>query len=354
MGKNQHFVPQFYFRLFSQDGANIQLYNLKSQKQFTGPFKSQASSAHFYSKNKAIEDNLSRIESSHATLVHKIIKDEHLVNLSKEDDFHLRMFIAILHNRTYRRRKETEEQVQFVLDYIRDSILIQDAGRRLSQKSDLKIEWQGASLLPLLFGMTSNYLIQDLKMILVINHTPIEFIFSDAPIILHNTYFNIRGSRGFQSLGLQIFCPLNPKFMLLLYDTECYNLKNLTGSTLIIDSVNDINAINSLQFFYCLENIYFADIVQFSNIIKLYTQNSNGITKRILTCKTIYKGKKGKNSYSELLRFSSSSIDYNLYLSFIYLNPSVKYRNCRNYKIIESYERLKKDLENSKKDRTPH
>lgn len=53
--KNQHFVPQFYFRLFSIDKKRIEIFNKTKGVHKTGSIKGQCSSNYFYSKNLKIE-----------------------------------------------------------------------------------------------------------------------------------------------------------------------------------------------------------------------------------------------------------------------------------------------------------
>ena len=103
-------------------------------------------------------------------------------------------------------------------------------------------------------------------MVLLINNSEFDFIASDNPIVLFNSYFNKvqdRGVIGLQSPGLQIFFALNNKLALLLYDVKCYSTGERRHqedfSTISVNSIDDIDSINSLQILNCDENVFFSN-----------------------------------------------------------------------------------------------
>jgi hypothetical protein len=70
-------------------------------------------------------------------------------------------------------------------------------------------------------------LLLDLHNKLLINKTSVEFITSDHPIVMYNQLLTFRtfGSNcGVACKGLQIFYPLDPKKVLMLYDGQIYRV----------------------------------------------------------------------------------------------------------------------------------
>jgi Protein of unknown function (DUF4238) len=96
-----------------------------------------------------------------------------------------------------------------------------------------------------------------------VNETSAEFITSDNPVIAHNQYcegIKYRGVLGWGCVGIQIFVPVSPRHLLLLYDAKVYAIETNDGrrSSRIID-VAEIRNINSFQIVTARENIYFRD-----------------------------------------------------------------------------------------------
>lgn len=108
--KNQHYVPQFYQRNFSDDGKTVGTYLLKQKKYIPkSSIKNQASEDYFYSKdNKKIEDALGDIEAM-ADAVIKDIARNPKGKISKQDGYTLYVFTMLQLGRTLYRTNELEE-----------------------------------------------------------------------------------------------------------------------------------------------------------------------------------------------------------------------------------------------------
>jgi len=90
--------------------------------------------------------------------------------------------------------------------------------------------------------------LSDLTPYLIKNSTNVPFFTSDDPVAFNNRYhvpnkFLI----GFHSLGLQIFCPINEKYCLMLVHRDAYDLKNSDKSLIKLTSKNDVDLFNKLQ-----------------------------------------------------------------------------------------------------------
>ena len=96
--KNQHYVPQFYFRLFSTDGKMIEVYNLKRSAGFTSPIRHVCSKPYYYSKNAEMEKTLTQLENRQADAVRSVISNKTL-RIPLQDGHMLLSFITLQYSR---------------------------------------------------------------------------------------------------------------------------------------------------------------------------------------------------------------------------------------------------------------
>lgn len=70
---NQHFVPQFYFRFFSNDGKSICMLNRKNGNAVnTAQIEGQASKKYFYGENLETENFLAETEGFFSSVLKKL------------------------------------------------------------------------------------------------------------------------------------------------------------------------------------------------------------------------------------------------------------------------------------------
>lgn len=289
--KKQHYVPRFYFRLFSKDTTHISIYNLDNKNAFYGPYDTLCYENYFYGKDTEFERTLSPLESKFAEIVKKIIDNKSLNKLELEDYFFLSLFITFQKTRTRRSKEQTERYFENFSENVIKPLMCSDpsfreAGIKREDINKFQIKNKNSHAQTMFTGLTGNSLILDLTPTLLINNTKNDYIFSDNPVILYNQYFNHKkdmGYTGFQSEGLQIFLPLNSKIAILLYDPKYYRIPSGVDSTVEISSEKDIDSINRLQFFNCEKNIFFSDYSN-SEYVKLLHQSIG----KIETAKTRY------------------------------------------------------------------
>lgn len=92
--KNQHYVPQFYQRMFSGDvnHKTIGAYIISGRKYIpAAPIKNQSTGDYFYSDNQKIEDALGKMEELASDVVKKI-KSNPKCRLSKREEYILYCF----------------------------------------------------------------------------------------------------------------------------------------------------------------------------------------------------------------------------------------------------------------------
>ena len=88
-----------------------------------------------------------------------------------------------------------------------------------------------------------------------------QFIASDNPVWKYNQYcqkIRYMGILGALQRGLQIFLPLSPRYVLVLYDAEVYRVKRCTACAVTASS-RDVRILNGLQVVSADQNVYFAD-----------------------------------------------------------------------------------------------
>jgi hypothetical protein len=100
----------------------------------------------------------------------------------------------------------------------------------------------------------------DLTWALLCNETDAEFVTSDAPVVLYNQWCQgarRQGNTGMAASGLQVFLPLSPRFCLLLFDDDIYNVGERDG-VVAVDSRRDAIGVNGLQLLAAESNLYYS------------------------------------------------------------------------------------------------
>jgi hypothetical protein len=125
-----------------------------------------------------------------------------------------------------------------------------------------RIGFENPALFSLRFIPLMANAIADLQMHLICADNNQIFITSDNPVFKYNQYLEVIkgiGVTGGRSRGLQIFIPLSPKHLLMLYDRTVYKVD--TRKTTVTRGVpdSDIAILNSLQVHSAERNLYFND-----------------------------------------------------------------------------------------------
>lgn len=337
--KNQHYVPKFYFKSFSLDGKAIELYNLKRKQNITTPINPMCQKDYFYGKDGDVEKSLSPLESGQSQIINLIISTQNLPKEQK-DYFNLLGFICLQHSRTESSKIKANDSMKLLSDEITKSLFGKDA--------DHEIVFPAIHLLKMQYSLQSIPLLGDLVPVILVNKTQTDFVFSDNPVVFQNTYFNYianLGVLGLQSPGLQIFCPLNPKIMVMLYDPKFYVIPLGATNSIEINNSNDVEQLNILQFLNCNQNIFFSQKSQKSELEKIHLNVEHLVGQRKMKQKIIphpiSKDKEFIHSYED-------KPQYDLKLSFVTLrNAGLPFEMMRSPKMvsliknhIKTYEKL--------------
>ena len=322
--KKQHYIPQFYLKLFSihSAGTALAIYNIPSRKFIpNAKLKNQACRNYFYGSNLNNENNLAIIESHSSSVIKKIIANNAPPIQLSEEHHTILTFATFLKNRTVYAADQQDELVDKLLKkaygqhpLVRDNIdkfhihLTDPIGTILST---------AALNLPIAF---------DLAIKVIRNDTPKAFIISDNPVVFYNQFLEQRkksgGITGLACKGLQILLPLSPHHYLIFYDSEVYGIGGQQAS-ISINNASDILALNSLQFISAKENLFFDHTVTNSDIKTIQT-NAQRYRQPIKGHVDEYIGRSNHDRYHTLLHSYKQEIKCDLVLSFVSLLPAAQ------------------------------
>jgi len=302
------------------------------------------------------------MESEGNRIISNIIMKNDLSKITKQDYCLLLFFIAFQYARTLKGKQEAEQFFNGLSDYLFRSFIennIENFKREGIEKEYLdkcSIVVNGPIHAFAIKSIMERgpFLIRDLKPILFVNRIGRDFIISDSPIVLYNSFFNnpaghflfpFSSTTGLQSPGLQIFWPLDTKHMLVLYDEKFYNFKSELNELVEIYLDEDIDALDSLQLFNCSNNIIFSNPLQEENIKELHSKYEGLINNEYYSIDTI-KRTKTNGQESEIVISYTKDVAYRLVLSFMYFNMNATAIDiARDFNIADFVEQYFKEEE---------
>ena len=328
-------------RYFSYENNNKQVgvYNQRN-KQFipTAKLKTQASKKYFYGKDGELEEWLSTIESIVSPILLKIISNQELPTLMTTTHCDLLFFIILLDLRNPVRLNHwikgrelfKERLISKNPDNINSSII----------KTIDEMNNQDYNTIGLLISNTKGivHYCMDLEIKVLKNMTETPFISSDYPLIKYNQFlekrkWNYAGHNGYGTVGLQLFMPINDKYMLIIYDSNIYKVGDKKEKFVEITDIDTINQFNLLQCLNCFENLFFNQKVSNFYIEKL-NEKAMKFKKANEALLKFYevKDKDGNlNPYEEILTIESTDLKVNLNLQKIKFSSKaagIKLDNC--------------------------
>lgn len=256
--KNKHhFVPQFYLRNFAVGKGAICLINIATRKAVSeASIKDECYRRKFYGKTDDVEDALKQVETAIAPVIKRVIDGE---SIPRRSTMHVELlyFVALQKLRT---RAITENMAQAL------SLPMTYVAREQSNCMGEDVNNIHVIAEPNVFqllSMVDDYtdLLTDLDIRIIRSSSGARFITSDSPVVFYNQW--CEGVKGVGVLGtacggLQIFFPLSPYCMLMLFDEVIYNVSSYNPSEIITDS-RDIYMLNRLQTVFAQDNLYFSD-----------------------------------------------------------------------------------------------
>lgn len=258
--KNHHYVPQFYLRFFSQDGRSVGTYSLKSQRSvLNAPIKGQCQRGYFYGRDGIAETAFSAAEGATA----KVLKDIAVARLpptpQRGNHVVLMFHVVSQHART---ASMASEQAAF--DHAIAGSLLRQAVPSVTESPVTEAMRHIIPMFPLTL---------DLRCVVLVNGTRTPLVTSDNPVVLYNQLLEERSyasNTGLQSVGLQIYLPLNPDCALFFYDQDVYGVGPRNPTSLVLDNPYDIDQLNGLQVVNAEENLYFDNRRDYQQIASLH------------------------------------------------------------------------------------
>jgi Protein of unknown function (DUF4238) len=271
----QHIVPRFYFRPFSADGRRLNLYNLQRNKKIVGaPLKGQCYRRGVY-ETPEFEKILSRHEARLAPVVARITATAALPS-DLQDYFLLLQLVASLHLRPAAALEEMNAGIDLLLKDI-----FSRTGPYTRKELDLvQIKVNAGPMLAANVHRAGRALL-DLTPVLVKAPDGTEWITSDHPLIAYNTYTEElpenQPGHGLVTRGIQLFLPLSPRLLCVLYDDAIYRPRE--QGDLLATTHQDVDSMNFLQAAYAQENLYFLNDSE-SDFLALHRRARDARTKR--------------------------------------------------------------------------
>jgi len=218
--KKQHTVPRFLLDNFSFDNGgkanNLHTFDKLSQRSYQQSVYDATTRNTFYNiedhpDKHSLEPILGEIETEASAVIRKIIEEESLDSLSREDKVKLAIFVVIQKSRTFHGLQSIKE----VINGLSEKLLAM--GATAEQLPDL-IGSQGDSELKnffletLLKHVSHAEQILNKSWLLYRNNTETPYFISDNPVTLHNDIdMGFYGNLGLAVEGIQIHLPISDK-----------------------------------------------------------------------------------------------------------------------------------------------
>lgn len=265
--KNQHYVPQFYLKNFTSSESKrcINILNIDRDRVIlNASLRDQCSKGYFYGKDSVLDALLTGLEGISSAEIRSLIAGEVMERAS----ILLRLFISVQKGRTL---YAVEQAYSLVVGMQAELAKHSPAGEQLpkfptkDEMKDINIK-QHVLLYPMLM---------DLSSALLVNATAIDFITSDNPVVLCNRFYkdNHLSGSGLAKAGIEIYLPVSPRLVVLLYDGYIWHApERLKDGTITITRANWVDSVNELQILNAQSNLYFADDGDAKDISDLFAK----------------------------------------------------------------------------------
>ena len=230
---NQHYVPEFYLKNFSQNRKQIFVYDKVVQKSFSNNISSIASQRGFYdnSNNQSIENEIGVLESKAGIIFKELIESlvsNQFSRITKEQKDILIQYIWLQMNRTLESRIHFASMQPYLFSKLADVPFELDVNKILAQPevADNHIDFLSSSKEnPFALEMFGGR-----NFIIVKNVTKVDFLTSDEPVVRH-LHWEINPK------VYEIFLPITSRFGIWIIPKNIY--KELDEADEILYSMAD-------------------------------------------------------------------------------------------------------------------
>ena len=319
--KNQHFVPKWYQNFFSTVEGHIWVYNLAYKDSKLKTINTTCTENWFYDDDGSFEKSLDLLETQTSRIVTKVIENPNIDLLSQEDLSNIRSFILLQFIRTRDARLISKNFVDlFITNVVQPSMEI-DANRKKDGQSfvdSLKKDHTKFFRFSIQYALDNAKVISDLRPFLVVNKTTIPFFSSCAPVVKNN-YYHLKKKplSGFASPGLQIFCPLTDKLILLLIHDDAYEITSNGKSIIEITELSDVDSFNKLQILNSFQDLFLIEEKYLKYIRTLHNSIGKNRKEKKFFIEPPLRIPKSKEEYTEIEPFYLNGINYGFQFSFL-------------------------------------
>jgi hypothetical protein len=219
--ENQHYVPKFMLRMFSNGKKpKVFVFDKSNDNEFHSNVKNLASETGFYEldvvkKIFSAESDLSKLEDKASGIIKRLIENKDLSILTKQEILLLSVFFAVQFVRTKEHRLKFEKVSSVLEGRFRDMGANE---KQINEAMGYPEEVDSTKL----FGLQS---ISDVSeytphflnktWLLYNNETDKPFYTSDNPVTLYNrNEYGISGNLGLGVKGIEMYIPLSPSLCL--------------------------------------------------------------------------------------------------------------------------------------------
>lgn len=252
---NQHTVPQFLLRHFSNDKKNVWTYDKQHKQTKKRSIESLTVEQLIYDKipgqkEGSYEYNFQRAEDATAPIILKIIKTNSLNKLNQNEKVILSIFVAMQFQRTKNAMIKTDNFDKELRDKVRD--FAKDVGVNMEvPEAESKKLWLDGFDNAKIFAEHLYH-----KRWFLVNSQN-GFYSSDNPVVLGNIkyYTKERNNLGLNSKGIEIYLPLSGSVLLAMYCQDEY--KHIKNGQVIEDDptyYNSLQTIESHRFIFANNN----------------------------------------------------------------------------------------------------
>ena len=273
--RRNHYVPRFYLKAFEAAPGRLHLLNLKRSLEVkNAKLRHQCYRRKLYGPSDDIEDKLSHLEGWIAPCIQTIRDKEILPSPQSDGHQAILAFVALQLLRTPARGAKLNQ----LLDKAMKQVYSKDP--RLVKEEIERLEFGFKN--PVLWGLrNATFIIEcirDLSARLVVSPDNM-FLTSDNPAFKYNQYceeIQYQGTTGAKQRGLQIFVPVSPRLLLILYDREVYDLRFFDRfSRKSKAAQSDVDSLNKMQLISADENVYFSNWEQLEYIRGIFSEAEN-------------------------------------------------------------------------------
>jgi len=302
--KEHHYVPQFFFRNFSHHPDQKTIHALLTRHgtvKFDISIKKQGKRHKLYLRQD-IETALSHVEAGMSNCFRSVITN--VANFPA-----LRNSLPIVHQmagafllqagRVPARGQRYHDAVSPLFEQVTKSQLLADPQtpsdlREELARGDLVIDYDYrydvlrgthvALIAPILFF--------DMTMGLLINATPVPFVFSDGPAICTNQLLwdsrELQGITGYGSRGLIALMPLCEFLAVMFFDGGAYTLRSPATNPIYLNAEADVGLMNAFQALAADNVIYFGNKDAADYVGRLHTAQRHTSERQAVVVRTAW------------------------------------------------------------------